>query len=140
MPQTFQSIEVSKKLSDLRSDLFQIEKRVEAVRESIRTAEAELLRSVQSPALQEDTLVARIADGVLSRLAAAPRDATQGRNQYLREVDAAEYIGVSVHALRSWRSKRSKNSPPYTRLGRMVLYPLAELDVHMRSRMILRPD
>jgi hypothetical protein len=38
MPESLQNIEMSKKLSELRSDVLQIEKRVEALRESIRTA------------------------------------------------------------------------------------------------------
>jgi len=134
MPQSLQNVEMSKKLFELRSDILQIEKRVEALRESIRTAETELLRqNVQPTVLHEDTLVVRIVEGVFSRLATTPRDAdTEGK--YLREKEAAKYMGVSVSALRSWRTKRSNNGPPYIRLGRMVLYPVNGIDRHMQAR------
>jgi hypothetical protein len=115
-----------KTVSELRNDLLQIERRIEALRESIRTAEMQLLRmNGERPAVHEEELVARIADGVCSRLAATSRDATQERKEYLREKEAALYMGVSISALRSWRTKRSINGPPYTRLGRMVLYPVS---------------
>ncbi|HYL12070.1 MAG TPA: hypothetical protein VEV41_03495 [Terriglobales bacterium] len=128
---------MSRRLSELRSDLLQIEKRVEALRESIRAAEMELLRqNAQPPASHEDTLVARIVEGVFSRLATTPKVANNERKQYLREKEAAQYMGVSVSALRSWRTKRSKNGPPYTRVGRMVLYPVRGIDDHMRTRTV----
>ena len=40
-------------------------------------------------------------------------------------------MGVSVYSLLSWRSKGSKNGPPYIRVGRIVVYPVAELEKHM---------
>jgi predicted DNA-binding transcriptional regulator AlpA len=86
--------------------------------------------------LPQDKLVARIVDGVSSRLTATPKDANRESKPYLREKEAAQYMGVSVFALRSWRTKRSNNGPPYTRLGRMVLYRVSEIDEHMRTRMI----
>lgn len=70
---------------------------------------------------------------VLARIAASGES---GRRRYVREQEAAKYIGVSVSALRSWRTKRSKNGPPFTRLGKMVLYPVAQLDEHMRTRTV----
>jgi hypothetical protein len=109
---------VGEELSDIHSEVRRLEKRLEVLRESLRSTETELFRQKeQPPALHEDTLVARIVDGVFSRLAATPRDATQERKQYLTEKEAAKHIGVSVSALRSWRTKRSKNGPPYTRLS-----------------------
>ena len=89
----------------------------------------------QSPVFQEE-IVTRIADGVSSRLAVATRDSSREYPRYVREGEAAKYIGVSVSTLRSWRTKRSKNGPPYTRLGRLVMYPIAELDEHMKARTV----
>jgi hypothetical protein len=40
-------------------------------------------------------------------------------------------MGVSVFTLRSWRSKGSRNGPPFVRIGKMVLYPVAELEKHI---------
>jgi hypothetical protein len=112
MGQSFRLIEMSKRLSELRRDLLQVEKQVEDLRESIRNAETELLRQNGQPASPEDTLVARIVDGVFSRIAAGTRNAVQESKQYFREKEAARYLGVSVFALRSWRSKQSNNGPP----------------------------
>jgi hypothetical protein len=93
MSQSLQNVGMLETVSELRNDLFQIEKRIEALRESIRTAENELLRmNGQLLAVHEDTLVARIADDVFSRLAATSRDTTQERKQYLREKEAALYM------------------------------------------------
>ena len=89
----------------------------------------------QSPLRHEDSLVTRIEE-VLARIAGAGSDSGRDRIRYVREGEAAKYIGVSVSTLRSWRTKRSKNGPPYTRLGRLVMYPFAELDEHMKARTV----
>jgi len=126
-------------VSLLRSELVEFEKRIKDLRELLHRTELEFLcQRSQSPVLQEDRLVARIAD-VFSRLADA-KDSSRERTRYVREGEAAKYIGVTVSTLRSWRTKRSKNSPPYTRLGRMVMYPVAELDGHMRARIVSPRD
>src|SRR5690348_3080149 len=107
MEQIVRKSQTSRELSELRNDLDDIEKRIDAVRELIRTAEAESFRqNDQSVVLREDVLVARIVDGVFSRLATTPKDGNDERKPYLREKEAALYMGVSVFALRSWRSKR----------------------------------
>ncbi len=54
----------------------------------------------------------------------------------MREREAAAYMGVSVAALRRWRLLRSKNGPPFTRFGRVVLYPMAELESHLKAGMV----
>jgi len=136
--QSVQTFEKAKnELGYLRSELVEFEKRVKDLRESIHRIEWELLTHIgPSPAFQEDRLSAKIADEVSSRLAVATNDSTGDRARFVREREAAKYIGVTVSTLRSWRSKRSKNGPPYTRLGRLVMYPIAELDGHMRARMV----
>jgi predicted DNA-binding transcriptional regulator AlpA len=109
------------------------------LRELLHRTEFEFLcQGSQSPVVPEERLVARIAD-VIARFADA-KDSSRERTRYVREGEAAKYIGVTVSTLRSWRTKRSKNSPPYTRLGRMVMYPVAELDGHMRARMVSSRD
>jgi hypothetical protein len=122
--QSFQTFErASKELARLRNELLEFEKRIKDLRESLHSSEWELLsHNCQRSTSPEDKLVARIAEEVVSRLALASKDSGSQRKQYVREREAAEYMGVSVSALRSWRTKRSKNGPPYSRLGRMVLY------------------
>ena len=119
------------------ASLLNSKKRVKDLRESVHAIEWELLAHLgQTSAFQEDRLSARIADQISSRLADGKDEFTRDRTRYIREREAAKYIGVTVSTLRSWRSKRSKNGPPYTRLGRLVMYPIAELDGHMRARMV----
>jgi len=47
----------------------------------------------------------------------------------VREKEAAEMIGVSVNTLRQWRS-RGKYIP-FVKLGRSVLYRIADLENYM---------
>jgi predicted DNA-binding transcriptional regulator AlpA len=88
--------------------------------------------------LQETSLAARIAEAVISQLTVLPQAPTAQKKRYLREREAAEFMGVSVSALRSWRLRRSKAGPPFTRLGKMVLYPVAEIENHMQAGLVAR--
>ena len=47
-------------------------------------------------------------------------------------------MGVKVATLREWKLLRSKNRPPLTRVGRMVMYPMAELEERMRAGLVPR--
>lgn len=52
----------------------------------------------------------------------------------LNERQAAEYIGASVFALRSWRS--SKKGPTFFRAGKLVRYRRGDLDAWIESRLV----
>jgi predicted DNA-binding transcriptional regulator AlpA len=136
MLQSRQNVGTPKTLSGLYNDLLQIEKQIGIVREFLRTTETNFREHSQSLAQREDMLVARIVDAVSSMPAAVLRHVNDERKRYVREKEAAQYMGVSVSALRSWRIKRSNNGPPYTRLGRMVLYRVSEIDEHMQTRTV----
>ncbi len=127
----FPHVEISRRLAEIRNDLLQVERRVEAMRESISAAEKELLDQSDQLSSYEDSLAARIVDGLVDRLGTAANSVKAARKEYLREKEVAQYMGVSVYSLRSWRSKGSKSGPPYIRVGRIVLYPVAELEKHM---------
>jgi hypothetical protein len=62
----------------------------------------------------------------------------QGEKRYVREKEAAAFLGVSVSALRSWRSKRSPSGSPVTRIDRMLLYSMKELERYMELRTVER--
>lgn len=120
----------------LRIELVEFEKRVKELQVSLHNIEWEVhSNSGQSPLHREDRLVTRIEE-VPARIAGAGSDSGRDRMRYVREGEAAKYIGVSVSTPRSWRTKRSKNGPPYTRLGRLVTYRIAELDEHMKARTV----
>lgn len=138
--QSVQTFEGAKSdVARLRIELVEFEKRIKDLRELLHRTELEFLSlNSESPVFQEDRLVARIAD-LFSRLGDA-KESSRERIGYVREGEAAKYMGVTVSTLRSWRTKRSKNSPPYTRLGRMVMYPVADLEGHMKARMVPARD
>jgi helix-turn-helix protein len=56
--------------------------------------------------------------------------------QYVREPEAAAYMGVKVATWRARRLLRSKKGPPFTRVGRMVMYLMAALEEHIRAGLI----
>lgn len=46
----------------------------------------------------------------------------------LREREAAEAIGVSVKTLRNWRYMTPIKGPRPSRIGRVIVYPIAEIE------------
>jgi len=140
MPTPCRNIERAREeLTQLHGELLQLEKRVNLVQESLGKGITEMFGTDRQPfpALQEAALAARIAEWVVSRLP-IPSQIPTARKQYVREQEAAEYMGVKVSTLRAWRLVRSKNGPPFTRVGRMVMYSVTELEGHMRAGLVLR--
>jgi hypothetical protein len=138
MPTTFRNLERAREeVAQLHGELLQLEKRVNSVRESLGKAITDLFGTDRPAftALQEAALAARVAEAVVSRLP-APAQVPAARKQYVREREAAEFMGVKVSTLRAWRMRRSKNGPPFARIGKMVLYPVDELERHMTDRLI----
>jgi hypothetical protein len=73
---------------------------------------------------------------LVTRLGTTPKPQPKGEQRYVREHAAAAFLGVSVSALRSWRSKRSPSGPPVTRIDRMVLYSVEELERFKEERTV----
>lgn len=128
---------VRDQLVRLHTELLQLESHIRTVRESVESAIAQSSEaSHHAPlTLDDGALVARITESVVSRMASRP-EAQRLRRQHVREREAAEYLGVKVATLRAWRLLRSKHGPPFMRLGRMVMYPVAELERHMADRLV----
>jgi len=124
-------------LVHLQAELLQLEGHLRTVRDSIQSAITQSVEASQPQhlTLDEGALAARIAQSVAARLATQP-EPQKPRKKFVREREAAEYLGVKVATLRAWRMRRSENGPPFTRLGRMVLYPVAELEKHMEERVV----
>ena len=142
MPTTFRNIERAREeLAQLHTELLRLEQRVNSVRESLGKAITELFGTDRQafPALQEAALAARVAEAVVSRLP-APSQVPVARKQFVREREAADYMGVKVATLRAWGMRRSKTGPPFARVGKMVLYPVSELENHMRACLVPRRD
>ena len=121
----------------LDAELLELESHIRTVRDSIQSAITQSVQASQPPppVLDEGALAARIARSVAARLATRP-EVQKPRKGFVREREAAEYLGVKVATLRAWRTRRSKHGPPFARLGRMVMYPVAELEKHMGERVV----
>jgi hypothetical protein len=125
MRKTLRSLaDAREELVPIEQEFTQLQKRIEAVRDCVADSLVRLF-GAERPALaglQEEAFIERVAERVVARLSASPKPEAQGDKRYVRDVEAAKYLGVSAATLRSWRSKRSPSGPPVTRMGRMVLY------------------
>jgi hypothetical protein len=124
-------------LAQIQEEFTRLQKRIEAVRDSIADTLVRLFGE-HRPAftgLQEEELIEKIVGGVVARIGISPpTPKTAAEPQYLREHAAAKLLGVSAATLRFWRSKRSPSGPPVTRVGKMVLYSVKELERFMEER------
>lgn len=102
-----------KELLEIQQEFVRLQKRIDAVRDCVTDSLVRFFGE-QRPAftgLQEEELVERIAGRVVARLGTAPKPTTKGEQRYVRDVEAAKYLGVSAATLRSWKSKRSPCGP-----------------------------
>lgn len=132
--------DVREELVQIQEEFTQLQKRIEAVQDSIAVSIVRLFGE-QHPAfagLREEELIERIAARVVDRLRTAPKPLTQGENRYVRDVEAAAFLGISVFTLRSWRSRGGSCGPPVTRMSNMVMYSMRGLEEFMKQRTIER--
>jgi hypothetical protein len=132
-------------LADARKELFEIQqefvrlqKRIDAVRDCVTDSLIRIFGE-ERPAftgLAEQQLIEKIAGRVAARLGTVPKPQAKGEQRYIRDVEAAKYLRVSAATLRSWRSKRSPSGPPVTRMGKMVMYSVKELEQFMEQRTV----
>lgn len=54
----------------------------------------------------------------------------------LREQEAAKAIGVSVKTLRNWRYMTPIRGPRPSRIGRAVVYPVAEIERYLSEHIV----
>ena len=106
-------------LADARKELFEIQqefghlqKRIDAVRDCV-TGSLTRIFGEERPAitaLAEEELIEKLAGRVVARLGSLPAAKKQVGDRYVREKEAAAFLGVSVSALRSWRSNQDVRS------------------------------
>jgi hypothetical protein len=98
-------------LSDAREELVQIQeeftrlqKRIEAVRDCVTDSLTRIFGEERPAitALAEQELIEKIAARVVAKLDTAPKPQSQADKRYVRDVEAAKYLGVSAATLRSW--------------------------------------
>jgi predicted DNA-binding transcriptional regulator AlpA len=136
-----------RRLADAREELVQIQeefthvqKRIDTVRDCVTDSLTRIFGE-ERPAfagLQEEAFMERVAERVVARLKARPNAPVHGGSRYVREKEAAAYLGVSVFTLQSWRSRGEPCSPPFTKVGSMVMYSVKELEQFMEQRTVER--
>jgi predicted DNA-binding transcriptional regulator AlpA len=132
-------------LADARKELFEIQqefgylqKRIDAVRDCVTDSLTRIFGD-EPPAFTgsvEEELIERLAGRVAARLGTLPAAKKQIGNRYVREKEAAAFLGVSVSTLQGWRSRVTGGGPPVTKVGGMVMYSVTELEQFMEQRIV----
>lgn len=139
MRRALQSLtDAREELVRIERDFTQLQERIEAVRDSVADSLVRLFGE-DLPAftgLKEEELIDRIAGRVVAHLASTPGTQPQSGKRYVRDNEAAAFLGVSVSMLRSWRSRGNPAGPPVTRVSGMVMYSLSELERYMEERTV----
>lgn len=123
-------------LFELQEDLATVGRRLEAVRYAAAELSGELERFpvpgvAHTPSLPED-VVERVVHTIL-----AQSSRTQGpRKAYLNTREVAEMMGISAGMVIAWRRKKSPEGPPFVKVGKLVLYPIAELEKHFGGKVV----
>ncbi len=102
-------------LVNIEQEFTQLQKRIKAVRDSASDALVPLFGALR-PAfigLDEVALIGRITSSVVARLPTPPEPQPHEENWYVRQKEAAAFLGVSVSPLRSWRSRVFPAAPLY---------------------------
>jgi hypothetical protein len=127
---------VREELVQIQEEFARLQTRIDAVRDSVADSLIRLFGE-ERPAfdgLLEEALIDRIAGSVVARLGNLPKAQARGETRYVRDIEAAAFLGVSAHTLRAWRSGGKTSGPPVTRVSGMVMYSVKELERFMEER------
>jgi hypothetical protein len=129
-----------KELLEIEQDFVHIQKRIDALRDCVMDSLTRIFGQERPAfaALAEEELIEKLAGRVAARLGTAPRSQARGQQRYVRDVEAAAFLGVRVGTLRGWRSRGEPCGPPVTRMGRMVMYSMKGLEQYMEERTVER--
>ena len=99
----------------LHADLPTVEKRLEGICKFVQRTMSDLLGTHQNAlaSIKDEEVVAKAVELVLRRLPREHQHEPAPTMKYLRDTAVSKVMGVSVGALRKWRSERSPKSPPY---------------------------
>ena len=129
-----------KELLEIQREFTHLENRIDAVRDYVTDSLRRIFGNEQPAmaALAEGEFVEKLAGRIAARLATQPAAKRQTDNRYVRDKEAAEFLGVSVYSLRSWRSRGSSSAPPMTKVNGMVMYSMKALEEYMEARTVQR--
>ena len=132
--------EARKELLEIQQEFGRIQNRIDSVRDCVTDSLTRIFGEERPAiaALAEEELIEKLAGRVAARLVAVPATPKQIGNRYVREKEAAEFLGVSVKTLRAWRSRGTASNVLFTKLGSMVMYPMKELEQLMEQRTVGR--
>jgi predicted DNA-binding transcriptional regulator AlpA len=137
MRRTPQSLaDVREELVQIQEEFTRLQKCIEEMRDSVADSLVRLFGE-ERPAfdgLREEALIERIARTVVARLGTSPKLQAGGETRYVRDIEAAAFLGVSAHTLRAWRSRGKPSGPPFAKIGNMVMYSVKELEKYMEMR------
>lgn len=74
-------------------------------------------------------------DAIMARLAAIEAGMSAPARAYVDTVGAAEYSGLSKVMFEEWRS-RTPGGPAYIKVGKRVLYSIADLNAFLVERRV----
>ena len=127
-----------KELLEIQQEFGRLQKRIDMVQDCV-TDSLKRIFGEERPAmaaLAEEELIEKLAGRVAARIGAVPAAKKQNGNRYVRDVEAAAFLGVRVGTLRSWRSRGEPCGPPVTHMGRMVMYSVKGLEQYMEERTV----
>lgn len=129
-----------RELVEIQHEFVRLQKRIDMVRDCV-TDSLRRIFGEERPAftvLAEEEFIENLAGRVAARLGTQPAAKKGIGNRYIREKEAAEFLGVSVFSLRSWRSRGTGGGPSWTKVGGMVMYSVKELEQYMELRTVGR--
>jgi hypothetical protein len=131
-----------KELLEIQQEFGRLQRRIDAVRDCVTDSLTRIFGEERPaiPALAEEEFIEKLAGRVAMRLGTQPATPKQIGNRYVREREAAVFLGVSVKTLRAWRGRVSGDHPPVTRVGGMVMYSMKALEAYMEARTIGNRD
>lgn len=125
-----------KELLEIHQEFGRLQKRIDAVKDCVLDSLTRIFGEERPAiaALAEEELIEKLAGRVAARLGTQPPSKLSNGNRYVREKEAAAFLGVSVQTLRAWRSRVSRDHPPVTKVGSMVMYSKKALEEFMVER------
>jgi hypothetical protein len=112
-----------KELLEIQQEFAHLQKRIDAVRDCVTDSLTRIFGDERPAmaALAEEELIEKLSGRVAARLGSQPAAKKQIDNRYIREKEAAAFLGVSAFSLRSWRSRGTDGGPPWTKVCGMVM-------------------
>ena len=88
--------------------------------------------------ISKDDLRTVVSEGVRLGVAAALRDVSRHREDWMKEQEAAELMGLSRSTLRAWRCEG--RGPRYSKRGGLIMYRRGDVDDWITGGSVMTDD